>query len=124
LTVSVPRLCHPWGAQVVHCSEIRFIGSLEPENLRQVRAHGGKLGIEVEIGMRSICPTSKMFDPKQGTAEEEIRRMVQSAKLAGSRIVRTVRGSAADRTGAQGIEGNMESTVPVAEPRLTCVPYC
>jgi len=28
-----------------------------------------KLGIEVELGMRSICPTSKAFDPKLGTAE-------------------------------------------------------
>jgi 3-oxoisoapionate decarboxylase len=105
--------CHQWGAQVVHFSEIRFIGSLEPENLRQVRAHAEKLGIEVEIGMRSICPTSKMFDPKQGTAEEQIRRMVRSAKLAGSPIVRAVLGSAADRTGPQGIEGNIESTVKV-----------
>jgi sugar phosphate isomerase/epimerase len=105
--------CHQWGAKVVHFSEIRFIGSLEPENLRQVRAHAEKLGIEVEIGMRSICPTSKMFDPKQGTAEEQLRGMIASAKIAGSRIVRAVLGSAADRTRPLGIEGNIESTVKV-----------
>src|SRR5438552_17312095 len=54
--------CAKWKARVVHFSEIRFIGSLEESNLRKVRAHAAKLGIEVEIGMRSICPSSKMFD--------------------------------------------------------------
>src|SRR5215813_4291496 len=87
--------CKQWGAEVVHFSEIRFLGSLEPEHLRQVRAHAEKLGIEIEIGMRSICPTSKMFDPLQGTAEEQLARMIESAKIAGSSIVRAVLGSSA-----------------------------
>ena len=107
--------CHQWGAKVVHFSEIRFIGNLEPDHLRQVRAHAEKLGIEIEIGMRSICPTSKLFDPKQGTAEEQLRRMIGSAKIAGSRIVRAVLGSSADRGGAEGIEGNIENTAKVLQ---------
>jgi sugar phosphate isomerase/epimerase len=105
--------CKQWGAQVVHFSEIRFIGSLEPDHLRKVRAHAEKLGIEIEIGMRSICPTSKLFDPKQGTAEEQLTRMINSAKVAGSRIVRAVLGSSADRVGPLGIEGNIENTLKV-----------
>jgi sugar phosphate isomerase/epimerase len=105
--------CKQWGAQVVHFSEIRFLGSLEPDHLRKVRAHAEKLGIEIEIGMRSICPTSKLFDPKQGTAEEQLTRMIDSAKIAGSRIVRAVLGSSADRVGPLGIEGNIENTVKV-----------
>lgn len=105
--------CKKWGAEVVHFSEIRFIGSLEPDHLRQVRAHAEKLGIEVEIGMRSICPTSKMFDSKQGTAEEQLSHMIDSAKIVGSRIVRAVLGSSADRVGPLGIEGNIENTVKV-----------
>src|SRR5437899_2358331 len=40
-----------WGIQVVHFSEVRFVGGLEEENLRKVRAYAEKLGIEVEIGM-------------------------------------------------------------------------
>ena len=39
--------CAERKAKVVHFSEIRFIGSLEPENLRLVRAHAEKVGIEV-----------------------------------------------------------------------------
>jgi hypothetical protein len=62
--------CARQGAKVVHFSEIRFVGSLETDHLQKVRAHADKLGIQCEIGMRSICPTSTMFDAKQGTAEE------------------------------------------------------
>jgi sugar phosphate isomerase/epimerase len=99
-------------AKVVHFSEIRFIGSLEPENLRAVRRRAGELGIQVEIGMKSICPTSKMFDAKAGTAEEQIGRMVDAAQLVGSSIVRAVLGSSEDRRTAP-IAKHIESTVQV-----------
>ena len=84
-------------ARVVHFSEIRFIGSLQPDNLRRVRAHAEEKGIEIEIGMRSICPTSKMFDAKDGSAEEQLARMITAAGTVGSKIVRCVLGSSDDR---------------------------
>jgi 3-oxoisoapionate decarboxylase len=104
--------CHQWGARVVHFSEIRFVGNLEDTHLREVREHAEKLGIEIEIGMRSICPTSKMFDQAQGPAEEQIARMIRAAKAAGSPIVRAVLGSSLDRA-RPGIEANIENTVKV-----------
>jgi sugar phosphate isomerase/epimerase len=85
---------------------------LLPENLRAVREHAQKLDIEVEIGMRSICPTSKMFDPSQGTAEEQLNRMIEAANLVGSKIVRAVLGSGDDR-GPGPIEAHIEDTVRV-----------
>jgi len=105
--------CARWGVKVVHFSEVRFLGSLEEENLKRVGARARELGIEVEIGMRSICPSSKMFDASQGTAEEQLTRMIQAAKTAGSPIVRAVLGSMADRTGALPIEAHIENTVRV-----------
>lgn len=104
--------CGRQGAQVVHFSEIRFVGSLETEHLKKVRAHADKLGIQCEIGMRSICPSSTMFDPKQGTAEEQLSRMIAAAVAIGSPIVRAVLGSMDDRT-APGIDGHIEDTVKV-----------
>jgi 3-oxoisoapionate decarboxylase len=101
------------GANVVHFSEIRFIGSLEPDNLRKVRAHAEKLGIELELGMRSICPTSKAFDAAQGTAEQQIERMLASAKLVGSPIVRCFLGTSNDRVGGIPIEGHIDNTIKV-----------
>lgn len=104
--------CARQHAKVVHFSEIRFIGSLDPGNLRKVRAHAAELGIEVEIGMKSICPSSKMFDPKAGTAEEQISAMMDAATIVGSKIVRAVLGSADDRATAP-IEKHIENTVAV-----------
>src|SRR5438105_466472 len=105
--------CAKWKAKVVHFSEIRFIGNLEEEHLKKVRAHAGNLGIEVEIGMRSICPSSKMFDASQGAAEEQLTRMIRAAKVVGSPLVRAVLGSVADRTGPLPLDGHIENTVKV-----------
>ena len=99
--------------KVVHFSEIRFMGSLEDDHLRKVRAHAEKLGIQVEIGMRSICPTSGAFDPKLGTAEEQIARMLHAAKTVGSPFVRCFLGTFADRRTDGGIERHIENTVQV-----------
>lgn len=104
--------CAGLQAKVVHFSEVRFIGGLEEGNLRRVKEHAEKLGIEVEIGMKSICPTSKMFDAAAGTAEEQIGRMVTAANIVGSKIVRSVLGSVEDRK-AGPIERHIESMVKV-----------
>jgi sugar phosphate isomerase/epimerase len=99
--------------KVVHFSEIRFIGSLEDEHLKLVRAHAEKLGIQVEIGMRSICPTSSAFDPKLGTAQEQIVRMLHAAKVVGSPFVRCFLGTFNDRRTDGGIDRHIENTVKV-----------
>jgi sugar phosphate isomerase/epimerase len=98
------------GAKVVHFSEIRFLGGLEDDHVKKVAAHAKNLGIELEIGMRSICPTSTSFDPKQGTAEEQLKRVINAASLAGSRLVRCFLGSMADRSTQVPLEGHIENT--------------
>lgn len=104
--------CATQKVQVVHFSEIRFLGSLDPANLRKVREHAESLGIQLEIGMRSICPTSKMFDPKAGTAQQQLTNMIDAAKIVGSPIVRAVLGSADDRKPGP-IEARIEDTAQV-----------
>lgn len=104
--------CARLGAQVVHFSETRFLSSLDDANLRRVREHAERRGIEVEIGMKSICPTSKMFEPKEGTAEAQLERMIAAAGVVGSKIVRAVLGSADDRQTAP-IAQHIENTVRV-----------
>ena len=75
-----------WGGGVVAAG--RFIGSLEDDHLKKGKAKSDELGIQIELGMRSVCPTSKAFDPKQGTAEQQIQRMIRAAKMVGSPIIR------------------------------------
>lgn len=105
--------CAKWGIKVVHFSEIRFLGGLEEDNLRKVRAHAEQLGLEVEIGMLSICPTSRAFHASQGTAEEQLTRMIDAARTVGSPIVRCVLGNGSDRTSELPIETHIENTVKV-----------
>ena len=104
--------CAKQNAKVVHFSEVRFIGSLEPDNLRKVRQRAEELGIELEIGMKSICPTSTMFDAKAGTAGQQLDKMIDSARIVGSKIVRAVLGGMDDRKTAP-IEKHIENTVAV-----------
>ena len=108
-----------WNVKMVHFSEIRFLGSpdwkvsLDPANLRKVRARADELNLDVEIGMRSICPSSGTFDPAQGTAEEQLGRMIDAAKIIKSPIVRCVLGSQADRRGDGGIQRHIDNTIKV-----------
>jgi sugar phosphate isomerase/epimerase len=111
--------CHNLGVKVVHFSEIRFLGSpdrkisLDPDNLKKVKDYAAKYNIDLEIGMRSICPTSTMFVAADGTAEEQLGGMIKAAKIIGSPIVRCVMGSANERSGAEPLEGHIADTVKV-----------
>ena len=110
-----------WAAKmhvnVVHFSETRFLGSpdwqvaLAPDNLRKIRARADELNIGLEIGMRSICPTSGDFNKALGTADEQIARLVAAAVMVKSPIVRCVLGTQADRR--TGIENHIAETVKV-----------
>lgn len=103
--------CAKLGAKVVHFSEIRFLGGLDRAHLEKVREHAQRVGIEVEIGMLSICPTAVRFDPKQGTAEEQLTRMIEASKIVGAPLVRAVLGDWRDRTSAVPLEQHIENTV-------------
>lgn len=105
--------CAKWDVEVVHFSEVRFLGSLDEAHVRKVGEYARNLGLQLEIGTRSICPSSKMFDASQGTAEQQLARMIRTARLAGSQIVRAVLGSMADRAVPPGIEAHIENTVRV-----------
>lgn len=104
--------CAERNVQVVHFSEIRFIGSLEPANLLAVRQHAAELGLQVEIGMTSICPSSKMFNASLGSPEQQLINMIGAAKTVGSPIVRAVLGSADDRKNG-AIEARIDEVVQV-----------
>lgn len=110
---------------MVHFSEVRFLGStkwqeaLAEDNLKRIRDHAAKLKIDLEIGMRSICPTAADFqnaqknDPTLGSADDQIARMITAAKTIGSPIVRCVQGSQADRR--TGLEGHIAETIKVVK---------
>ena len=102
-----------WGASVAHYSEVRLLGGLNPDHLRRVRAHADALGIELELGMLSICPGADIFDATKGTAAEQIAAMVPAAQILGSPFVRCVVGRNEDRRRPGGIDALIEETIGV-----------
>lgn len=105
--------CAARGVSVVHFSEIRLLGGLDPAHVRRVRTHADRLGVALEIGMRSICPSSTIFDPSEGEADAQLIRMIDAARLAGSPIVRCVVGRFTDRAAPGGIERRIADTLQV-----------
>jgi sugar phosphate isomerase/epimerase len=105
--------CHRQGSKVVHFSETRLLGGIEESRLQRVRIRAGELGLDLEIGMLSICPLSNLFDASRGTAEEQLSAMIAAARTVGSPIVRAVMGNAADRRGAIPFVELLRSTVGV-----------
>jgi sugar phosphate isomerase/epimerase len=98
--------CAKLGAKLVHFSELQYLGSLDDANLKAVRDYAKRLGVAIEVGTRTCCPTSKSFDPKKGTGEEQMLRAMHAAHVTGSPIVRTFMGMSNDR---DPIERHMEA---------------
>lgn len=94
-------------------SVTRFYSSLAPEHLRKVREHADSLGIQLETGMDSICPTSTRFAKDLGSAEKQLLDQLETAKIVGSKIVRCYQGSMADRKTELSFDKHIESTLGV-----------
>lgn len=89
--------------------------SHEPSHLREVKAKADDLGIAIFLGTWSICPTSKSFRNKWGTAEEHLALGIRMAKALGSPAIRVVLGNGDDRRTEGGIEARIADTVKVCK---------
>ena len=105
--------CAARGVKVVHFSEPRLVGGFERAHLERVRAHADSRGLDIEIGMLSICPTSGIFDPSQGTVDEQLGRAIDAAVVCGSPLVRCVLGNTFDRRMPGGIERHIDQVLQV-----------
>jgi sugar phosphate isomerase/epimerase len=99
------------GLGVVHFSDLEPFASLELDYLRRVKARADELGLGIEVGMLSICPSSTIFDGKRGTAVEQVREMLGVAHRLGSQVLRCVLGANADRRTALPFGAHLENTV-------------
>lgn len=105
--------CAQQKAQVCFFSELRFLQGTDAGNLRKVKDHAGRLGVKLEVGNRSICPSSRAFDPKSGSAEQQLTQLIDVAAALGSPVARCFLGTMADRQGEPGIEAHIANTVNV-----------
>ena len=96
-------------------SDLDAFGSLEDTNLKELKAKADGLGLQIHAGTWSICPTSRGFKNKWGTAEEHLALAIRVAKTVGSPVVRCVLGAIEDRKTEGGIEARMADTVKVCK---------
>jgi len=94
-------------------SDLDAYESLEEKHLKEVRAKAADLGVLIHAGTWSICPTSKAFKDKWGTAEEHLGLAIRVAAALGSPVIRCVLGTGQDRKTPGGIEARMNDTLTV-----------
>lgn len=82
-------------------------------HLKEIKARSDALGIEIQVGTLSICPSSALFTNRFGTAEEQLRLTIRVASSLGSPVARCVLGNVNDRKSKGGIEARIQETVHV-----------
>src|SRR5262245_26446565 len=87
--------------------------STAESDLKDVKSKADDLRVEIQVGMLSICPGSKMFDSRRGTAEEQLQHTIRIARTLGSAVARCVLGHVDDRGSKGGIEARIAETVKV-----------
>ena len=96
-------------------SDLDVFENFEDGYLKDIRKQADDLGIEVQAGTGSICPTANNFKDKWGTAEELLGLTIRVAGIMGSKAARCFLGSAKDRRSEGGIEARIEDTVKVCK---------
>ena len=105
--------CAAQRVKVVHFSEPRLLGNLDRAHLQRVRERADALGLDLEVGMLAIAPTSGIFDASAGTAEEQLTRMIDVAVTTRSPLVRCVVGNSVDRRAPGGIDRHIDAALDV-----------
>ncbi len=89
--------------------------SFEPRYLRDLKKKAADNGLFIYAGSWSICPTSKFFKNKWGTAEEHLALGIRVAKELGSPAFRCILGMGDDRATPGGIEARMADAIKVCK---------
>lgn len=94
-------------------SDFDVYESLADDHLRDLKHRADDFGIQLYAGMLSICPSSVIFDPRRGSAVEQLRLCLRIARLLGSPVARCVLGIVGDRRSSGGITARIAETVGV-----------
>ncbi|MBI4325930.1 MAG: sugar phosphate isomerase/epimerase [Chloroflexi bacterium] len=96
-------------------SDLDAYDSFDAGYLKDLKAKAADQGLQIYAGSWSICPTSRAFRNKWGTAEEHLALGIRVAQAVGSPVIRVVLGSGEDRKTEGGIEARIKDTVKVCK---------
>jgi 3-oxoisoapionate decarboxylase len=91
--------------------------SLDDGPLEALGEYAAVRRLQIQVGTWSICPTSKAFKPKWGTATEHLALGIRVARAVGSPVIRVVLGTWEDRLTDGGIDRHIDETVRVCRAR-------
>ena len=94
-------------------SDLEVFENHSDAHLKEVKAKGDGLGIEIQAGTLSICRSSVLWSDRFGPPEEHLELTIRIAKALGSPVARCVLGKVDDRRSPGGIEARMAETVQV-----------
>jgi sugar phosphate isomerase/epimerase len=94
-------------------SDLDVFESRSDASLAELKARADALGIAIYAGTLSVCPSSVIFKPELGTAEEQLRETIRVAHALGSPVARVVLGNWKDRLSPGGIRARIADTVKV-----------
>jgi sugar phosphate isomerase/epimerase len=107
--------CHEIGLDVLHFSDLGPFKSLDQSYLDEVKQHAAALGMGIEVGMGSICPTSNTFSGTRGTAVEQLTQMLHIAAHFGSPGVRCFLGNNADRRPYASFQSHIDAVIATCQ---------
>ncbi len=96
-------------------SDLDVYESHDEKYLKDIRKKADDLGIEIQAGTGSICPSAKSFSPRFGSAEEHLLLTIRVAKTLGSKVARCYQGTADDRKLPGGLPARWKDTIKVCK---------
>src|SRR5579884_4055720 len=77
----------------IQLSSLDNYSSLDPDHLKQVRAHAEGLGMQLDTGIGCVCPISKSWKAGAETPEQYVVKGLTVAKQLGAHSMRCFMGS-------------------------------
>jgi sugar phosphate isomerase/epimerase len=102
-------------ADVLLLSDLDVYESRDDGYLAGLKKKADELGVAVQAGTGSICPTSSTWKDKWGSPEEHLKLTIKVAKALGSGVARCYLGRGEDRRQPGGIERHMAEVVKVCK---------
>ncbi len=89
-------------------SDLEVLESHQDAYLNALKAKADAYDIQLYAGTGGVCPSSKRFNDKYGTAEELLSLLIRVAERLGSPVARCYLGSGQDRKEDGGIQHHMD----------------
>jgi sugar phosphate isomerase/epimerase len=94
-------------------SNLGVYRNFEETYLKELKTKADELGIDIQAGTNSICPTSGAWNDQYGDAKTHLELTLRVAHALGSPVARCYLGNGGDRKGEGGIQAHIAKTIEV-----------